>query len=135
MRLIKRNTIQKKWILEAIKELNTHAAAEEVYDFIAKSNPTISKGTVYRNMSQMAKDGELLNIGSFLGATHYDHNLHEHAHFVCNVCGMIFDVECDENLLGSLKDTIVVSDEYKISSCNVSFGGVCAKCGLKRETI
>jgi len=70
----KRNTIQKQLVLDAVKELNIHATAEQVFEYVVKKHTSISKATVYRNLSQMAESGELLNIGSFYGSAHYDHN-------------------------------------------------------------
>ncbi|MCL2234523.1 MAG: transcriptional repressor [Firmicutes bacterium] len=125
---MKRNTIQKQLILSAVKSLNIHATAEEVYEHVVKDNPSISKATVYRNLSQMAKDGELLNIGNFSGSAHYDHNLHEHHHFVCNKCGAVFDVDCDLAMLEQLKKTIPHSNDFEIKNYNLSFDGVCSKC-------
>jgi len=125
---MKRNTVQKQLIMAAVKELDIHANAGEVYEFVTKNNPSISKATVYRNLSQMAKDGELLNIGTFSGVVHYDHNTHEHAHFVCNNCGVVFDVDCDIEAVNKIKDNIAISSEYTITSYNLSFGGICKKC-------
>ncbi|MDR2889363.1 MAG: transcriptional repressor, partial [Lachnospiraceae bacterium] len=67
----RRNTVQRQVILASLQKLNIHATAEQVYDDIIKTHPSISKATVYRNLGQMADAGELLNIGSFYGAVHY----------------------------------------------------------------
>jgi len=131
--MIKRNTIQKQLIIGAVEALNIHATAEEVYEYIAKDNPSISKATVYRNLNSMVTTGELLNIGTFMGATHYDHNTHEHYHFVCEGCGVIFDVECDLTLLEKLQASIKPSSDYSITTSNILFGGTCQKCKIKRE--
>ena len=49
---MKRNTIQRTLVLEAVNHLRSHATAEEVYDAIVQQHPHISKGTVYRNLNQ-----------------------------------------------------------------------------------
>jgi len=121
----KRNTIQKQLILKAVKALDIHATAEQVYDFVVKENPSISKATVYRNLNKMAQDGELLNIGAFFGAAHYDHNLRRHYHFVCNVCGSVFDVDGD---FDDLVKKVSPSKDFTIKDCNISFNGLCGKC-------
>ena len=48
---MKRRTIQRALVLSAVMELNDHPTAEEVYRYAAQRTPTISRGTVYRNLS------------------------------------------------------------------------------------
>lgn len=120
-----RNTIQRQLIYEAVKELNIHASAEQVYDYVVQKHPSISKATVYRNLSQMGDSGTLLNIGCFNGSTHYDHNCHDHYHFICKGCGRVYDIEGD---FSDIYDKITPTDEYEISACNISFSGLCRDC-------
>ncbi|MCL2188599.1 MAG: transcriptional repressor [Defluviitaleaceae bacterium] len=121
----KRQTIQRQIILDAVKTLNCHATAEEVYAFVHRTQPTISKATVYRNLSQMAQYGDLLNIGHFNGATHYDHNCHTHYHFVCNVCRRVYDVEGD---FSDVLAKAAQNDSHEMTRLFLSFAGVCKIC-------
>ena len=121
----KRNTVQRQLILSAVRELNIHATADQVYEYVFHKYPTISKATVYRNLNQLAESGELLNIGSFNGSTHYDYQCHGHYHFICEVCRGIFDVEGDiSDVLFRFKHT----DGFDITGCNVLFTGSCWNC-------
>ncbi|MCL2674779.1 MAG: transcriptional repressor [Defluviitaleaceae bacterium] len=121
----RRNTVQRQLILNAVKELDVHATAEQVVEHLAKTHPAIGRATIYRNLNQMAESGELLKVGNFHGSTHYDHNCHEHYHFVCNECKCIFDVEGSfSNVLEKLADT----EGFDITACNISFSGLCREC-------
>ena len=120
----KRNTIQKNLIYNAVKELNIHANAEQVYEYVVAVHPSISKATVYRNLGQMAQSGELLNIGNFYGATHYDHNCHDHYHFICEKCKRVFDINTRFPDVENIKSP----DGIKIKTHNLSFSGVCDEC-------
>jgi len=122
---MKRKTIQRDLILDAMKKLDMHATAEQVYGYVAAEHPTISKATVYRNLSQMAESGELVNIGSFDGVAHYDHNCHRHGHFVCDGCRQIFDVD---GRLPGLFDRVADMDGHEIRGFNLSFNGLCRDC-------
>ena len=124
----KRNTVQRLLILKAVKELNIHATAEQVYEYVTKECPSISKATVYRNMCQMAESGELLNIGSHYGSTHYDHNCHRHYHFICEQCKRVFDVPA---CFPEISNENVNMDGFEIKSHNLSFNGLCRDCKLK----
>lgn len=126
----RRNTIQRNAILETVRELNTHATAEEVYARVVTKYPTISKATVYRNLGQMAEAGELLNIGCFYGSAHYDHNLHEHYHFICEKCKRVFDVD---EFKPALAEQITDMDDFVITGHQLTFSGLCRECNSKHD--
>ena len=121
---IKRNTIQRQLVFNAVKELNIHANAEQVYEYVVALHPSISKATVYRNLGQMVDSGELLNIGSFYGTTHYDHNCHDHYHFMCEECNRVFDINTIFPDVSNIKDM----DGFEIKGHNLSFYGLCNNC-------
>ena len=122
---IKRNTIQRQLVFSAVKELNIHATAEQIYERVARNHPSISKATIYRNLGQMVESGELLNIGIFYGATHYDHNCHEHYHFICEDCRRIFDIEGDFSDILSKMNGI---NGFDIKNYYLSLNGLCQDC-------
>ena len=121
----KRNTVQKQLVFDAVKTLDIHASAEQVYEYVVQKYPNISKATVYRNLSQMAAANELLNIGSFYGTTHYDHNCHKHHHFICEGCRSIFDVEGDYD---HIIDRATGKGDFDITDFNITFSGLCRGC-------
>ena len=126
----KRNTIQRQLILDAVRELDIHATAEQVYDHVVTRHPSISKATVYRNLSQMVESEELIDIGDFYGSTHYDHNCHKHYHFICDQCEKVSDVnDCLTDICGLISGL----DGYEIRGHNLSFNGLCADCKATSE--
>ena len=125
-----RNTIQRQLVLTALGDLNIHATAEQVYDRVSTMHPSISKATVYRNLGRLAETGAIANIGSFDGATHYDHRLHRHYHFVCDSCGRIFDVSGD---ISGLCDEIEDTDGHEVRGHSLNFAGVCRDCRGKTD--
>ena len=56
-----RNTMQKSIILEQLKKLQ-HPTADEVYGAVVKVHPSISKATVYRNLSAMSEKGAISRV-------------------------------------------------------------------------
>ncbi|MDR2542378.1 MAG: transcriptional repressor [Treponema sp.] len=121
----KRNTIQRQLVFNAVKELNVHVTAEQVYEYVVKKHPSISRATVYRNLNQMSDAGELLNIGNFYGSTHYDHNCRKHHHFICEVCRQVFDVNV---CIPGICDKITEMEGFEIKGHNLSFYGLCKSC-------
>ncbi|MCL2035710.1 MAG: transcriptional repressor [Oscillospiraceae bacterium] len=126
----KRNTIQRRLIFDALKELNIHATAEQVYEHVAAGHPSISKATVYRNLGQMSESGEIINIGSFYGSAHYDHRCHDHYHFICEKCKRVFDIN---SYFPEICSHITNADGFEIKSHNLSFSGLCRECKRKRD--
>jgi len=122
----KRNTVQRQLIYSAVKELDIHASAEQVFEHVASKNSTISKATVYRNLSLMAGCGEIICIGNFDGIRHFDHNCHRHYHYICRACKKIFDVEGDfSDICDRARDTV---RGFDVEDYNISFSGICWKC-------
>ncbi|MDR1703874.1 MAG: transcriptional repressor [Clostridiales bacterium] len=122
----RRNTIQRRMILDSVKELDIHATAEQVYERIAAEHPAIGKATVYRNLSRMAEAGELQGIGNFGGSAHYDHNLEKHYHFICDKCGRVFDVM---SFFPEIEERIEAMDGFTIKGHSLTFSGLCPECG------
>jgi len=123
----KRKTIQRQLILDAVRKLDMHATAEQVFDFVVAELPTVSKATVYRNLSQMAETGELVNIGNFGGSAHYDHNRHKHYHFTCDSCKRIFDINAH---IPDLHAGIAGMDGHEIRGHSLNFSGLCRDCNV-----
>ncbi len=126
----KRNTIQRRIILDSVKELDIHATAEQVYENVVSKHPTISKATVYRNLARMAEAGEILNIGNLFGSVHYDHNCHEHYHFVCEECKRIFDV--DDCFL-DIPSRFTGMEGFEVTGHLLTFRGLCRDCNSKKN--
>ena len=119
-----RNTVQRKLVLDAVKSLANHPTPEEVYQYIHKSHPTISKSTVYRNLHYLCEIGELLHLPTPNTAEHVDHQTHAHLHCVCRQCKRVFDVE-DSNADIPLPNN---SNEFQFEKCYVFFSGICSNC-------
>ncbi|MCL2205532.1 MAG: transcriptional repressor [Treponema sp.] len=121
----RKNTIQRQVIFEAVKKLNMHATAEQVYDYVVLEHPSISKATVYRNLNQMVEANELITIGNLSGAAHFDHNCHKHYHFVCDDCKRIFDVDIP---LPGIYNQITSVEGFEIKDHNLNLSGLCRDC-------
>jgi len=120
-----RNTITKQLITQAVRDLDCHANAAQIYEHVVQTHPTISRATVYRNLARMAETGKLLNIGQPHGAAHYDHNTHEHFHFVCDNCRKVFDVEGD---LTKLCQDLETNHGHAVHYHQVLLKGLCSHC-------
>jgi len=112
-----RMTAQKSFIFGYLKSVKTHPTAETVYEEVKKKLPTISQGTVYRVLNNFKNKGEILAIDT-KDNVHFDADISDHAHLICERCGNVYDVM---NCCADCK--ILKNKKYKIN-----FYGVCNKC-------
>jgi len=120
-----RNTIQRKLIWEALKRLN-HPTADDVYLAVRENYPNISRGTVYRNLNQIAEKGELQKIPIPSGPDIYDVTLRPHYHIKCRRCKKIYDVEMED--LPDISRYITDKHGFVIENHEIVFQGLCPKC-------
>ena len=130
MAMEKRNTIQKKLVLDAVNRLDCHPTADEVYAEVVRTHPTVSKATVYRNLGGLSEEGRLRYIRMPDGANRFDHRLDEHRHIACLCCKRICDVPVMEAL--SLDEVAARSTGYSNVSHDIVFYGVCPACAACR---
>jgi Fe2+ or Zn2+ uptake regulation protein len=97
-----RNTRQRTVILEILRGEELHLTAEEVYHKARKVLPTVSLGTVYRNLNFLREKGfarEIRNDGS--GSACFEAARDLHAHFHCRGCRKVRDIPMPEELVGT----------------------------------
>ena len=127
----RRNAIRKSLVLQAVFELKRHLTADEVYEFIKKSHPTIGKGTVYRNLAILSEEGAIRRVEIPDGPDRFDFTLKRHYHMRCVRCGDVQDVDLGEipELEAKLRETQAV----KLLDYDILFKGICAECAKKTE--
>ena len=124
--ITRRNTIQKELIRTAVYDMKRHVTANEVYEFIKESYPTIGKGTVYRNLDILVEEGALRKVEVSEGPNRFDFTLKNHYHVRCVKCGEVSDVDMDEipDLMKKIHDTHGI----EFLDYDISFKGICPKC-------
>ena len=88
----RRDTPQRKLIRTILKGCRDHPTAETVYERARRLNPSIGFGTVYRNLSVLADDGEILRLPIPGGADRFDGTVADHGHYFCRDCGRFGDI-------------------------------------------
>jgi Fe2+ or Zn2+ uptake regulation protein len=127
----RRNTRQRKVILEAVMDLGCHPTAEQVYDRVREELPRTSLSTVYRNLGILADQGLVTTVSGAGKEVHYDHNMCEHCHIECSVCGRI----CDVDVFPLDKDGLSSEDlsGFILQEVSVNLIGICPECAETDE--
>lgn len=117
---------QRELIKEFLQTRKDHPTADMVYTNVRRKNPNISLGTVYRNLTCLAEDGEInrLNMGD--GVDRFDADTTPHYHFVCTACGCVIDLEMDS--IESITEAAAAHFKGHIAGHKTYFYGVCGSC-------
>lgn len=120
-----RMTAQKSFIFNYLKGVKIHPSAEKVYKEVKKKLPSISQGTVYRVLNNFKEKGEIIAIDT-KDNVHFDADVSDHAHFICERCGNVFDVMDECFKCGILKNKKTKVGEIK--NYKINFYGICRNC-------
>lgn len=81
-----RHTFQRQSLLRVIKLTPIPLSGVEILKKLQKALPGIAKGTVYRNIDQLVKNGEIFRLDGEDGPEYIGHAYHQ-ATFRCQRCG------------------------------------------------
>jgi len=126
-----RMTLQRKIIVEELRKMKNHPTADQLYEAVRKRLPSISLGTVYRNLEFLSDKGIIHRVEVCGKKRRYDGTLEEHTHIRCAVCGRIEDIVEDQNLQ-SLAETIISKTGFELIAGRTEFVGICPECRLRR---
>ena len=120
---------QRELVLKTVMDNLIHPTAQEIYNMTREKDPTISMGTVYRNLNLLAEQGKILRIKVPGGADRYDGTIEPHNHAVCTSCGMVMDYNFDFDELNSQLE----KSGFKCEELNITVRGTCKNCLEKAE--
>lgn len=128
---MKKYSKQRELILQSLKNRIDHPTAEMLYYDIKNQMPEIGIATIYRNLSDLCKMGEVQKIKPKIGPDRFDGNKEEHIHFECTQCHDIMDISIRENQTKKIDNEIKRLSENIDAECksaNIWLYGLCKKC-------
>ena len=117
---------QREAILNYLHSTRSHPSADMIYEHVRAQQPNISLGTVYRNLSKLSANGDILKIDTGSGREHYDGFTHAHYHFVCRICDKVMDV--DIPVIAGINEQAAKSLGSCVDDHSTIFYGRCADC-------
>jgi len=123
---LRRNTPQRKVILEELCRLKSHPTAADLYAVVRQRLPRISLGTVYRNLEVLHEDGVIRKM-EFAGTeSRFDGNTEQHYHVRCTGCGRVQDIfQLDPGLAPSQPAELA---GFQITGHRLEYFGICPDC-------
>src|ERR1017187_5318045 len=131
-------THQRQVIYRALLAARDHPTPEAVYDIVREQIPSLSLGTVYKNVKTFLGAGMLREVSLHHGPLRLDANLHQHHHLVCRVCRSIGDLEDSD--FEPARFTGRLPKGFRVDRQIVEIIGLCASCakrkggGTRRQT-
>ena len=125
-------THQRQVICQALLAAHGHPTPEVIYDVVRKRIPSISLGTVYKNIKTFLEAGLLREVSLHHGSMRLDAKLEAHHHLVCRVCRSIVDL--DERQIGPAQFTGRLPKGFRIERQMVEIIGICASCAKQQSS-
>lgn len=124
---------QRQAIMDFLCDRKDHPTADTVYRNIRKTIPSISLGTVYRNLNLLAEHGTIRRVRGIDGSEHFDADITDHQHFICRCCGIVEDILLpDRQMSAYIKQEAQKCFAGKIETSDLYFLGLCCSCCKKQ---
>jgi Fur family transcriptional regulator, peroxide stress response regulator len=117
-------TPQRVAIIDFLEKNKIHPTADEIYENVSKTFPSISLATIYNTLEKLEEIGAITKIKiSDENKVNYEAILEPHHHFYCRKCKKIFDIDikCSFSILKEVEGN-------KIEEIHGYFKGICKNC-------
>lgn len=124
--MIKKLTRHRENILNEIRSRNDHPTAKELFNSLKSKTYKLSFATVYNTLEYLCKINLVKKVDFCSDSIHYDSDLSEHSHTICNICNMIdsFPTPSRENF---------AFENFYIETIHINARGVCKKCSSEKS--
>ena len=121
---------QREAILDAFLRAGRHVSVEELLRIVRRKRADIGRTTIYRSL-KLFKDAGLASELSYGGEARFEplHNRDHHDHFICGVCGEIFEFKSPE--IERIQESIAHDIGFVIEGHRHHILGRCRKCAAK----
>ena len=130
----RRRTTQRLVVAEALASAKRALSAQELYERIRETHPTIGRATVYRTLEQQVEDGMASrferdgHVSAYIAC-----DAKHHHHLVCTSCQRVEDV--DETILRPVLRGIRDRHDFQVDHERLDFYGLCARCRRERAAL
>ncbi|HPR34671.1 MAG TPA: transcriptional repressor [Anaerolineaceae bacterium] len=124
-----RNTHQRQLVLDAVKARHDHLSADQIYLDVRALDPKISRGTVYRNLSVLVQQGEVLQV-KLPHMDRFEWHAERHYHLICQECGAVCDAPLPYD--DQLDEKVAKETGFIINRHRIVFEGLCTECQRKQ---
>lgn len=124
-------THQRYVIYRALAGSGDHPTPESVYEQVRREVPSISLGTVYKNIRTFLDAGLLREVTLLHESQRLDANMAPHHHLVCVCCRSVRDL--DDESLEPVRLRRRLPRGFRMRGAAIELHGVCAVCARKEK--
>jgi len=123
-------THQRQVLYRALLEAQDHPSPEMLYERVKRDIPSVSLGTVYRNIKTFLDNGLIGEASLHHGSLRLEANNAPHYHLVCRSCRKMFDLPEDQVEGVRLRGTPPAG--FHLERFVVEVHGLCAVCAAPK---
>ena len=130
-----RRTPQRLAIVRAFVDDDTHPTAQQIFDRLRDSMPSMSFATVYNTLDALERAGSCrtLRLGNDSSAR-FDPHVAPHDHAVCRRCGAVRDVPQTRQATRARPAASPPLAGFDVQCVERVYHGVCADCARPRRS-
>lgn len=121
-----RRSIQRDRVMRVLQETRSHPTADWIYQRLKDEIPTLSLGTVYRNLKILIEQGLVQRIPLGSDQDRFEAKIDHHYHLVCEQCGKVTDFSMPQ--YSEINEQAQKISGFRISRHRIDFFGLCEKC-------
>lgn len=110
-----------KLVLSVLAADRVHLTAEDIQQRL----PEVGVATVYRNLEALEQQGLVKKLRIGAKGAYYEYARDSHLHFVCMICGGVYDMPCDP---AGLLSEVSRFCGHQMHECEVTCKGLCKDC-------
>ncbi len=124
-------TQQRRIVLQAVLDLDSHPSADEVYALPAVRKARISRATVFRTLESLVRLGVITKVCHPGGVIRYDRRIETHHHLICVRCDAVADISHPGLDATVIPDTSECG--FDVQDFRVQLRGLCSICREREE--
>ena len=117
-------SMQRIAIMDYLMVHRVHPTADEIYNALYPTMPTLSKTTIYNTMKLFTEQGAVKALVIDEKNVRFDIDTSSHAHFMCLGCGCVYDLPIENQEAIQLEGV----GELIITEIHLYYKGYCKKC-------
>lgn len=126
-------TPQRLAIVREIAADESHPSAQELFERLKPSSPSMSFATVYNTLAALCDARLVASLSLAPGSTRFDPNMRPHDHAVCDRCGAVRDVMAELGTQASSSPawrppSAMSAIGFEVRSVERIFRGLCLAC-------
>ena len=114
-------------LLRLIAVSDGHPNAAQMYESLRTQFPTISLATIYKTLTLLKEEGEVLEIDLHNDSRYDGNKPYPHPHLICTQCGKIADGD-SVPIFNNIDQKIMDQYGFRVDNSQIIFYGICNGC-------